>query len=87
MASSNHQNIQDTINNPNDNNTKSGDPKNDPKPNTQHGDEPVNQTSSKVDAALRFLKSVFEDGDSSTNKKGHFLIFGLLKFNTYAFSY
>lgn len=85
MASSNHQNIQDTRTHAHDNNSKFADPKHDPKPNSQHGDEPIKQASSKVDAALRFLKSVFEDGDSSTNKKGHFHIFGLLKLNTYVF--
>ena len=91
MASSNPNNTKDTKSHAYENNYNSDDatfvdPKHEPKPNSQHGvhDE---QADSKVDAALRFLKSVFEDGDSNPNKGGHFHMFRLINLNTYVFCY
>lgn len=92
MASSNHENIQGTKSADFDNISKSTDatfvdPKPNPQPNSHHGvrDEEIKQPDSKVDQALRFLQSVFESGDSSTNLGGIECDF-YTKVHTYVFN-
>lgn len=77
MSSSSHNNIEDTKSHDTEKKSKPDDatfvgPKPCPQPESQHGvrDEGVKAPESKVDQALRFLLSVFESGDSSTNIKG-----------------
>ncbi|PWA62520.1 DNA helicase Pif1-like protein [Artemisia annua] len=82
MASSNPKNIKDTNSHAFGNNYKSDDatfvaPKPEPKPNSQDGVR-SEQSDSQLDEALRFLKSVFEDGDSSMNKKDELYVNMLL---------